>query len=203
MISMNTEIELKLRIATQNIENFKKHQLFQDVTPTVLHLNAIYFDTPDQRLKQSKVALRIREENGILIQAIKTAGQSIGGLHQRREWEFEVPYRTPDLNKLPDEVKDLFQNQTLEAVFTTEFKRTQWLIQDEEESLVEVCLDEGEICCGELKEPISEIELELKRGDIANIYKIASKLQSTVSLIPENKSKAARGYQLYTKWQTT
>ena len=68
---------------------------------------------------------------------------------------------------------------------------------------MEVCLDEGEICCGELKEPISEIELELKRGDIANIYKIASKLQSTVSLIPENKSKAARGYQLYTKWQTT
>jgi inorganic triphosphatase YgiF len=38
----------------------------------------------------------------------------------------------------------------------------------------------------------------LKRGDIANIYEIASKFQTEVSLIPENNSKAARGYQLYT-----
>lgn len=200
---MSTEIELKLRIATQDIERFKKHQLFQDVTPKIIHLQATYFDTSDQRLKKSKVALRIREENGVLIQAIKTAGQSSGGLHQRREWEFEVAYNSPDLTQLPDEVKDLFQHQTLEAVFTTEFKRTQWLIKDEEDSLIEVCLDEGDICCGKLKEPISEIELELKRGDIATIYKIASKLQSIIPLIPENKSKAARGYQLYNKWQST
>lgn len=198
---MNIETELKLRITTQDIEDFKKHPLFQCLTPKIFHFNAIYFDTPDHTLRHSKVALRIREENGILIQAIKTAEQSIGGLHQRKEWECEVPYRTPDLNKLPNEVKNLLQNQILEAVFTTEFKRTQWLLQ-EENSTVEVCLDEGEICCGELKEPICEIELELKRGDIANIYEIASKLQTTVSLIPENQSKAARGYQLYTKWQT-
>ncbi len=199
---MSTEIELKLRIATQDIEHLKKHRLFQEITPKILHLNAIYFDTLDLKLKQSKVALRIREENGFLIQAIKTAGQTIGGLHQRREWEYEVPYRTPDLNKIPDEVKDLFHNQPLEAVFTTEFKRTLWLI-DHEEALVEVCLDEGNICCGELSEPISEIELELKRGNIANIYEIASQLQSLVPLFPENKSKAARGYQLYSSWQIT
>lgn len=200
---MSTEIELKLRIAMQDIEQFKKHQLFQEITPKFLQLNAIYFDTLDLKLKQSRTALRIREENGVLIQAIKTAGQSSGGLHQRREWEYEVPYRTPDLSKIPDEVKDLFQNQTLEAVFTTDFKRTLWLIEGEENSLIEVCLDEGNIRCGELSEPISEIELELKRGEIANIYEIASQLQSIVPLFPENKSKAARGYQLYSSWQIT
>ncbi len=200
---MSTEIELKLRITTQDIEKFKKHPLFQDVMPQIIHLQATYFDTPDQRLKKSKVALRIREENGVLIQAIKTAGQSSGGLHQRKEWEFQVQHNTPDLMQLPDEVKDLFQNQTLEAVFTTDFKRTLWLIKGEENSVVEICLDEGNICCGYLNEPICEIELELKRGDIANIYEIASKLQTFVSLIPENKSKAARGYQLYHAWRTT
>jgi triphosphatase len=108
---MSTEIELKLRIATQSVDTFKKHQLFQDVTPQVIHLQATYFDTPTQTLKQSKVALRIREENGVLIQAIKTNGQSSGGLHQRREWESQVQHNTPDLTQLPDEVKDLFQHQ--------------------------------------------------------------------------------------------
>jgi len=194
---MSTEIELKLRIATQDIDAFKKHPLFQEMIPQIIHLQATYFDTPDQILRQNKVALRIREENGVLIQAIKTAGQSSGGLHQRREWEFEVAYNSPDLTQLPNEVKNLFQNQTLEPVFNTNFKRTLWLIEGEENSLIEICLDEGNIHCGHLNEPICEIELELKRGDVANIYEIASKFQSAVSLIPENKSKAARGYQLY------
>jgi triphosphatase len=203
MISMSIEIELKLRIATQDVDAFKKHQLFQDVIPNIIHLQATYFDTPTQTLKQSKVALRIREENGGLIQTIKTAGQSSGGLHQRREWEFEVAYNLPDLTQLPSEVKDLFQNQILEPVFNTDFKRTLWLIEGEENSLIEVCLDEGEISCGHLKEPICEIELELKRGDIVSIYEIASKLQTAISLTPENKSKAARGYQLYNAWQST
>ncbi len=199
---MSTEIELKLRIANQDIDSLKKYQLFQNITPKTFHLQATYFDTHDQTLRQNKVALRIREENGVLIQAIKTAGQSSGGLHQRREWEFEVAYNSPDLTQLPNEVKDLFQNQTLEAVFTTDFKRTLWLIEGEENSLIEVCLDEGNIFCGYLSEPICEVELELKRGNIANIYEIASKLQTAISLIPENKSKAARGYQLYNTWQS-
>jgi triphosphatase len=198
---MSTEIELKLRIATQDIDEFKKHQLFQDIMPKTIHLQATYFDTPNQILKQSKMALRIREEHGILIQAIKTAGQSSGGLHQRREWESEVTYHSPDLTQVPTEIVALFQNQPLEAIFTTNFQRTLWLVRSEEDSLVEICLDEGEICCGALSEPISEIELELKRGDIASIYEIASLLQTVAPLIPENKSKAARGYQLYNTWQ--
>jgi inorganic triphosphatase YgiF len=62
--------------------------------------------------------------------------------------------------------------------------------------------NERNIFCGYLSEPICEVELELKRGNIANIYEIASKLQTAISLIPENKSKAARGYQLYNTWQS-
>lgn len=194
---MSTEIELKLRIAMQDIDAFKKHLLFQKIAPQVIYLQATYFDTPHQTLRQAKVALRIREENGVLIQAVKTAGQSSEGLHQRREWEFKVAHNFPDLTQLPDEVQHLFVDQTLEAVFSTDFKRTLWLIHGEENSLIEVCLDEGNIYCGHLSEPICEVELELKRGNVANIHEIASKLQASVALFPENRSKAARGYQLY------
>ncbi|MEY3220705.1 MAG: hypothetical protein RIT27_2062 [Pseudomonadota bacterium] len=198
---MSTEIELKLRIAPHDTDHFKKHPLLKKVSPQIMYLKGTYFDTPELYLKQAKIAIRIREENGILIQAVKTAGQSSGGLHQRHEWECKVKENYPDLQHIPHEIRSVFSSSHLKAVFTTEFERTSWLIHDEEESVVEVCLDEGDIYCGELSQPICEVELELKRGEITALYQIASALQTTVHLMPENQSKAARGYQLFSALQ--
>jgi len=196
---MSTEIELKLRIAPHDIDHFKQHPLLKTVSHRVMNLKGTYFDTPESHLRQAKIALRIREENGVLIQAVKTAGQSSGGLHQRHEWEYKIKTNSPDLEQIPTEVRGLLSSYSLDAIFTTEFERTIWLISDEEHNVVEVCLDEGDIYCKDLSTPICEVELELKRGDVATLYEIAHTLQSTIHLIPENQSKAARGYQLYYK----
>ena len=52
---------------------------------------------------------------------------------------------------------------------------------------------------GGLTQPIHEIELELKSGNVENLQALANELQQQLSLSPSNTSKAKMGYQLVNK----
>ncbi|HEX5338450.1 MAG TPA: CHAD domain-containing protein, partial [Gallionella sp.] len=52
---------------------------------------------------------------------------------------------------------------------------------------------------GKLKEPISEIELELKAGHAGRLFDLALELQLEIPLELENVSKSQRGYEHYRK----
>jgi inorganic triphosphatase YgiF len=63
---------------------------------------------------------------------------------------------------------------------------------------IEVAIDHSEIrtADGDAVEPISEIELELKRGDPATLYDLALRLLQVAKTRLEMRSKAERGYRL-------
>ena len=89
---MSHEIELKLSLAEDQAERLKKHPFWQKYGQSrgSIHLGNTYFDTPDMRLNQSRIALRIREKNGQYFQTLKTKGESINGLTHRGEWEWSI-----------------------------------------------------------------------------------------------------------------
>ncbi|MFP8968621.1 inorganic triphosphatase [Pokkaliibacter sp. CJK22405] len=197
---MTKETELKLSIAPEFADQLAALPLLQGARyqgKRVLFNR--YFDTPDLALQRNKVALRIRRDGDTYLQTLKTQGTSQGGVHQRGEWEMPIPEARLDLSLFPQEELPgcIAQDGRLEAAFTTDFERHQWLIQVEGAE-VEMVLDRGEIHALDRTAPLCEVELELKKGDVAALFDVAYALSAEIPLFLCDISKAERGYGLYT-----
>ena len=57
-------------------------------------------------------------------------------------------------------------------------------------------LDSGSIVAGDQKQPVHELELELRRGALGALYGLALSLHAATPLSIEAEGKAARGYRL-------
>ncbi|WP_207061572.1 inorganic triphosphatase [Motiliproteus sp. SC1-56] len=200
---MPQEIELKLSLPPNQQDTLRQSPLLKNYAgppPVKRHLLNTYFDSPEQRLNQHGVALRIRHQGEEYIQTLKTRGQSRGGLHQRNEWEWRLaaPQLAPE--KLPAEALPPGLNpSTLVPAFTTDFMRITWNLDfpfNGQSAQVELVLDVGEARADTLSDPISEIELELKDGPPEALFELAKQLAADVALRITRISKAERGYRL-------
>lgn len=207
--SSPAEIELKLAVPTadpsQLVQRLAKTALLSRRKAIVRHLHNVYFDTPDQRLHQARIALRIRrvgnEAHPQWLQTLKMGGANDSALSQRGEWETEVAHGALDLQALKatpwaqlDPDGKIFQ--ALAPCFITRFDRTSWLVHKRDGSAVEVALDVGQVVAGAYSAPICELELELLSGQPAALFDIARTLARTLAVLPANISKAERGYAL-------
>lgn len=208
------ETELKLQIRAEDVELLKQQPLLTGAPASHVEIDNIYFDTPDQLLRRHRLALRLRRIDGRWLQTLKSDSNGGGALSSRGEWE--TPAK-PALNggaarldlvrlrgtPLPKLLAGRKPKPALRPVFHTRVQRTQWTVELNE-AAVEVALDVGEIRNQTATEPISEVELELKRGGPAALLDAAQQLVNAESptpmaLFPLARSKAARGYQLGTR----
>ena len=124
------ELELKLTIHPQDVDQLINSHIFQSMlsesSSEENRLKNVYFDTSTADLSKNKIALRIRYKKGRYIQTLKTVGNTVGGVHQRGEWEWDVD--SPDLNfqllsqpHWPEGVQGL--ENKLKPVFNTDFSR--------------------------------------------------------------------------------
>lgn len=155
-----------------------------------------YFDTSDQALNQHRIALRIRQVDGRFIQTLKTKGHSVAGLHQRGEWEWDVPEDRLHLEYLNADVwpADISVND-LRPVFETNFERSMALIR-QHDSEIELAIDQGEIVAGDQRKALCEIELELKSGDPKDLFELADRIARMVPVVLSDVSKAEQGYRV-------
>lgn len=193
------EIELKLALAPGSPTQLIVHPLLAAQAPVKQTLTNSYFDTPDGILATERMALRLRQVDGITLQTLKTAGHGGGGLSQRSEWEWEVAPAQLDLPGLAElaPIRALGHDAlaNLAVQLRTDFTRRRYEITHRH-SVIEVALDEGEILCGQASAPIRELELELKAGAPEALWELADILAETVALRPSDSSKAARGNAL-------
>lgn len=200
---MGQEIELKLAVAPADANALWQVLAARHpgLKPASQALFTAYYDTPDARLKQHGVALRLRREGGRWIQAVKRAGIAAGGLHQRSEHEVEVAAQLPSFPAMADAgigdlVADEKVREGLHVAFTTEFTRTSAILRPSPTLQIEVALDQGFIAAAGRRDPLSEIELELKSGDPAGLFDIALAIAGEMPVRLDNRSKAERGYAL-------
>lgn len=163
-------------------------------------LTNIYFETDDSQLRRWDMGLRIRGFGDSYEMTLKTAGQTVGGLHQRPEYNVALSKPELDIHQLPAEVWPAGTDvgalqQRLNALFTTHFVREKWVVTYLQ-SEIEVACDCGEVTAGDLSEPLREVELELKSGQREDLLAFAAELATLEGLRLGSLSKAARGYAL-------
>ncbi|MFZ0219827.1 MAG: CYTH domain-containing protein [Candidatus Aquirickettsiella sp.] len=202
---MFLEIELKLRIAPQDVNLLFQHPLLQLPSTQIISVEQLvsrYFDTCDLSLWQQGLSMRIREAGGRSIQTLKTAGEQIGDLQHRHEWDQPVTQNIPRIDQFTDpnliaKLKTILGNKPLLELFHTDFQRSAWNLHTDQGTQIELVLDQGLVKTATRQAALHEIELELKQGDSQELYKIAERLKQTIPLSVETRSKAERGYILY------
>lgn len=200
---MIIERELKLRIAPEHMGRLKRHPLFKQLATAraVTHkLYSVYYDTSRLDLYRNGMALRLRRMGRQWLQTLKGGGGIQAGLHQRNEWETPVPDRKLDIAALeacgaPHLPSSL--RKELQPLFVTDFTRTSRMVMYGGATM-EVGMDSGEIRAGQVRRPISELELELSAGEAQKLFELALALIDIVPLEVEHRSKAEYGYALYT-----
>ena len=203
------EVELKLLLAPSDVAAFRRLALLRQFTTEKPHsdkLSSTYFDTRELHLKKQGMELRVRRTGGVWIETLKAGGHASAGLYQRQEWEAQVECPQPDLvalvalvgagSKWHRVLTEPALAKGLAPIFDSVFRRTVWPLRLPQGALVELALDQGELRQGDVREPISEVELELKAGDPAALFDFALRLQGKVALRVGNLSKSARGYAL-------
>lgn len=189
------EVELKFELSDKALRKLAEHPALALPAQTS-RLRSVYFDTPDRALRNACLGLRIRQSDGGLVQSLKSEKRSAPLV--RHEWESALETDCPDpdaLARTPAARVLGSGDRILEPVFTTIVERTRrvWARGSDR---VEVSLDRGEITCGARREPIQELELELKAGDPMALFDLASLLNKRVGLPLLFQSKADRGYHL-------
>lgn len=205
------EVELKLLVAAADLERIAALPLLADMrVGDTLRLRQVttYYDTPTLDLVRRGFALRLRRQGSTRVQTVKTLGGGDGdaaAVAVRREWDWPVSGDTPDLTLLtggelaiPPEMA-----ARLGAVFTTDVQRGVMRLRPDLVTEIELALDRGTATAtppggGSAHQPISEIELELVAGRVADLFRLAAEIHRRVPLRLTTRSKADAGFALLT-----
>jgi inorganic triphosphatase YgiF len=195
---MPVETELKFRVPARNLAavanwHIPRSKLGERSDSDLL---STYFDTAKRKLRRRGVTLRVRQNGNAHIQTVKAAN---GAQFGRGEWETEIKGDAPDLDKADDTPLKQFSTKKLrgklQPVFATKVHRATMPVRTKG-SEIELAIDRGSIVAGHRSSPIEELELELKSGQIAHLFRIAKALEREAGAELDLRSKSERGYDL-------
>ncbi len=192
------ELEIKLELAPSGLPQLAHIPFIRATRGKSKRVNevSVYFDTDKHKLRKNGLILRVRRIGNRHIQTIKAANEH---LFARAEWEAEIAGEQPDLRcargtALAPLITRKFRKK-LKPVFATHVERTVYSLGRNAHA-IELAVDRGKIDAGTYTAPLCELELELKRGEEADLYEVARKLTHTLPAQLALKSKSERGYEL-------
>lgn len=192
---MNAETELKFQVAPRKLASILRNGSGRrDRSEQALVSN--YYDTSKHKLRRNGLTLRVRKVEGRYVQTVKASGP---GSVTRGEWEHEVSGAKPDLkrarNTALDGVATKKLPRKLRPVFQTDVHRTAE-IRRVRRSQIELAVDRGRIGAGRRSRSIAELELELKSGHVADLFRLARDIERKTDAELDLRSKSEQGYRL-------
>ena len=202
------EIELKFVVPQPQLEALKRAMRRGEVR--VQHLQAIYYDTADERLAAQGASIRLRKEGR---QWVQTAKALTPDALRRLENNFNVTAprgrSAPELDIARHDGTPVgaairaalghavgaSHDASLRERFRIDVSRTT-RTERVGGACVELALDTGTILAGERSIPICEFELELKSGPVAELLGLATLWAVDAGLWLSTVSKAERGARL-------
>jgi inorganic triphosphatase YgiF len=193
------EIEVKLELAPAKLPELKKIPLLRSVKPRPRSAAevSVYFDTDSQQLRNNGLMLRVRRQGRHYTQTIKRAVNA--GDFARDEWEAEIAGNELDLNAATGTALEPLLTRKLRGrlkpMFETRVQRTIYPLNGNGHAIA-LTVDRGTIETGTRSQPLCEIELELKRGNAADLFDVAHELAQKLPARLAVKSKSERGYEI-------
>lgn len=206
------EIELKYSIGTVEIadaiwDDDEIKQMEEDGSRCREELNAIYFDTDGLDLLNHDIAFRIREEGTRVIATLKWNGKTAGALHTREELNVNLGEGKctdePDptvfsQSEIGAELLELIGEKPLHGFIEVHVSRRKVRV-DTNQAIFEIALDSGFVVTKNGTCLISEAEIELYSGKEEELISLGEHLAQKYGLVPETRSKFARGLALLGK----
>ena len=195
----NQEIEVKLQIKncaqTDKILAWLKSQAQENLQ--VIQMKAVYYDTADGFFNAHRIAYRVRQENKSIVATYKSGNVNKNGVFERVEINKKVKNVEPDITVFADEtsvweVVKSVQNVDLKPIVVTDFVRRCALL-NWNNSQIEVALDLGTVWGKSNKNPICELELELKKGSEEDLLNLKDELLHKFAIELSTVSKYKRG----------
>lgn len=200
---MAKEVELKLFFPASALARIEAHPRLAQASRQgrAETLESTYFDTPDLQFQQARIAIRTRKTRAGMLQTVKCAAESVGGLSSRPEWEqpFAGEFDFSAIEAEDVRKKLEREKSRLLPIFSTVFHRETRLVESPSGARILVMLDTGSVVSADDESPISELELELVAGAAADLQELAMALAADLPLIAFDQSKAERGYLLFHK----
>src|SRR5207237_9913377 len=138
--------------------------------------------------------LTVRSLDGRFIRTVKALGAG-AGLFDRGEWEYELGGPKPDPERLgATPLADIDVNR-LEQIIRSDVSRTACRLSHEGAE-IELDVDQGIMFAGGHELPVSEIEIELLRGDADSVMAFARRIADQVPVKLGLLSKPERGFAL-------
>ncbi|MFB6260241.1 MAG: inorganic triphosphatase [Thiohalorhabdaceae bacterium] len=201
------EQEFKLRVTSP--DSFEDIAEAPEVTALAtgpaqtLEMTADYIDTEDLRLLSAGYAYRVRWEGSQWVATVKADASraATDGLHRHREWEAPVSGPEPDLAVFDDPelratLASLQGERPLVTLFRVTMERRVRPLKLPGDARAEWAADRGRILADNREEPVLEVELELKDGAISPLRDLIDRLQENYPLVPDERTKFARGLKL-------
>ena len=197
-MTARSELEIKLELPPTSVGRLKKIPLLHALkAPKRATEVSVYFDTDKHKLRKNGLMLRVRRIGKRYVQTIKANGTA--GLFERSEWESEITDGEPDLSLVRNTpLKPLMNGKLcrqLKPMFATRVNRTVHALA-KRAHVIELAIDRGKIDTGVNSLPLCELELELKRGNEADLFSVARELVHVLPARLALKSKSERGYEL-------
>ena len=198
------EIELKFELTQRDVRRLCQTPAFKAMhtgAPKRKTLRATYYDTPDLKLAERNMSLRVRKESRHFVQCAKAKASSVeAGSFARHEWEWRVagPTLDPSILKRDPGVKPLLKGinpQKLEAIFTTDIRRQSRVLTMPTGARVKCDIDQGRIISGEREAPIYELELELVSGNVCDLLELGRMVTEAIPARLSTRTKAHRGFR--------
>lgn len=198
------EIEIKLSPVSPQAAS----QVFADelLTPYLgnaerYDMESIYYTDAGGVLRAHGAALRMRHENGRGVVCLKINNGEQGSAKVRHEFEAEAAtlsdgiYVLCQLPEIPNDICEALQLSEITPECGCSFTRTEALYSSPELAFA-LSFDIGECYKGDLRAPLSEIELELKGGSVEHLNTICKLLMERHGLIVCEVSKYRRALML-------
>jgi inorganic triphosphatase YgiF len=198
---VDREIELKFLV---DDSGFKASQQWPALgangrRPAAKRLRSVYFDTAEGDLRRHKMVLRMRNARRGYVMALKWSGGFAAGMFERGEIEVATAQDLPDLALFGPQAAQMIsgaiEGRELAAIYATDVRRMVHRVQTAT-SDIEVAFDSGVIIAGDAREPLREIELELKAGDAADLYRLGISLAEQFPVRLGTQAKSERGAML-------
>src|SRR5262249_13886450 len=180
------EVELKLEVPAHSFYRLARSPLLRAArkkSTKPATLVSVYFDTDKLKLRNKGLSLRVRRIGRRHIQTIKQESGESAAVFARDEWEHQIGGRQPDLDVAQDAARAARLGpafgrngrRSLKPIFETRVRRTVYPIHSGD-SEIELTIDRGKVEAGRQSSPLCEVELELKRGESAELFKLARML---------------------------